>query len=971
MLTLGIDSSTQGTKAVVFDVETGRVVASASVNYGKDLPEFGSPDGFLPNADARVRRANPAMWIKGLDLVLERLRASGAPMEKIEAIGGDAQQHATVYLAEDGSFSRAESPIWMDSSTGEEVAALDARFGDSLRRRTGSPAIERFAAAQVMKFAKEDPEGWAKTARVHLLSSFLTSYLAGEDGPIDTGDGAGMNLLNLATLEWDREICDFAAPGLVGRLPRVARPGSEPLRLAERFAKYGLRPGIPVVPFTGDNPASLVGCGAEEPGCAVVSLGTSDTFFAAMRDFRTDPDGFGHVFGNPAGGFMSLSCFKNGSLARERVKEECGVDWKFFDETAFELTPPGNNGKSAFPYFETEITPRHDATGIEANFDWASASNEVKIRAIVEAQMSNMRERTKWIGEFGKILVTGGASRSRGIRGVIERVFGAKTETLDVADSAAVGGARLAARAIKALVCAFALGMAAASQAAWMDVGETQVASMKSMEPQLGALASMAQFPMLPMLLPQAIAESDAAKRFGAPRPDAAFGARMFTDGTDTEAVTVWPLAGGVEAWRKAHPKKKIVNGVVTYKKKASILPGDAEKPMTEYAAFSKDGRWVYISQKRELALLMADRGGEPFLKPLKKGIAAVSIDVAKLPKVAFEDLDFAKQIGGVQAMQGDGAKAKGGVKAAKGAVDLMPDGFPGPEFAPFMKEILERQAQSVRVVLGVSANGLDVRVKLDPVKGSDLEKATAKPLSPEAMKLRGVSDDSALAFVCAPVACGGELGRRGAAFMEWFLAAFGDHLEKLAEKEAKNAEMSAFAKSAAFMARAMAAFRRGKAASSYVAFHAAEDDAGAKSMEFGAYGLDGAVQFAEEPPVPPKGTKVKKGEHLMSGKLTQAKGTFEVRGEDAGFKPGKLDAAGVEFTKVLPEHAQAKTPMFAARLRMRVGNSENSATAMSVWLFGWRDGAAYRALMRLPAEELGKALSAMVKTAIDGDDEE
>ena len=39
MLTLGIDSSTQGTKAVVFDVETGRVVASASVNYGKDLPE--------------------------------------------------------------------------------------------------------------------------------------------------------------------------------------------------------------------------------------------------------------------------------------------------------------------------------------------------------------------------------------------------------------------------------------------------------------------------------------------------------------------------------------------------------------------------------------------------------------------------------------------------------------------------------------------------------------------------------------------------------------------------------------------------------------------------------------------------------------------------------------------------------------------------------------------------------------------
>ena len=99
MLTLGIDSSTQGTKAVVYDAAEGRVVASAAVNYGKDLPEFGSPDGFLPNADPRVRRANPAMWTKGLELVLARLRDGDAPMDEIAAVGGDAQQHATVYLA--------------------------------------------------------------------------------------------------------------------------------------------------------------------------------------------------------------------------------------------------------------------------------------------------------------------------------------------------------------------------------------------------------------------------------------------------------------------------------------------------------------------------------------------------------------------------------------------------------------------------------------------------------------------------------------------------------------------------------------------------------------------------------------------------------------------------------------------------------------------------------------------------------
>lgn len=448
MLTLGIDSSTQGVKAVVYDAVADRVVASANVNYGRDLPEFGSPDGFLPNDDPRIRRANPEMWVRGLELVLERVRDTGAPMGDIAAVGGDAQQHATVYLGADGIFSRKTSPIWMDSSTEPEVAAFDARFGKALQDRTGSPAIERFAAAQVMKFAREEPEAYARTVRIHLLSSFLTSVLTGGDAPVDIGDGAGMNLLNLKTLEWDGEICAYAAKGLMDKLPRIHRPGAAALALAPRFAQYGLRPGIPVVPFTGDNPASLVGCGAEKPGSAVISLGTSDTFFAAMPAFRTDPDGFGHVFGNPCGGFMSLSCFKNGSLARNRVREECAVDWRFFDETAFELTPPGNGGRRAFPYFETEITPKHDATGIEANFDWNAAAPETKIRAVVEGQIANMRERTRWIGDFKTIFVTGGASRSKGILSVIGDIFGAEVRTLDATDSATIGGARLAAMAV-------------------------------------------------------------------------------------------------------------------------------------------------------------------------------------------------------------------------------------------------------------------------------------------------------------------------------------------------------------------------------------------------------------------------------------------------------------------------------------------------------------------------------------------
>ncbi len=455
MQTLGIDASTQGIKALVYDTDTRTVVTTVAVNFGRDLPEFNSPDGFLPNADPLVRRADPRMWRAALDRVLAKLQ-DAVDTSRIAAVGGDGQQHGSVYLNDrwdasmDGDyFARAVSPIWMDSSTAAECRALDARFGAALPARTGSPAIERFTGPQIMKFAKDDPAAFAATTRIHLVSSFLCSLLAGEDAPVDIGDGAGMNLLNLSTLDWDREICDFISPDLAAKLPRIARPGEKTtLKLAPYFAKFGLTPGIPVVPFTGDNPASLVGTGADRPGVAVVSLGTSDVFFAAMDRFQTDPGGCGHVFGNPSGGYMSLACIKNGSLAREKVRALVGCDYAFFDEGAFAEVGARAKDLRAFPYFESEITPLHPATGIEANFDWEKASAAEKVVSVIRGQVLNLFERTRWIGAFDVIRVTGGASRSKGLRETIAEIFGARVETLDVPDSAALGGALLAARAL-------------------------------------------------------------------------------------------------------------------------------------------------------------------------------------------------------------------------------------------------------------------------------------------------------------------------------------------------------------------------------------------------------------------------------------------------------------------------------------------------------------------------------------------
>ena len=96
----------------------------------------------------------------------------------------------------------------MDSSTGEECEEIASAVGgnEEVCAKSGSIAIERFTGPQIRKFLKVDLEGYAGTRVIHLVSSFMASILAGESVAIDHGDGAGMNLMNLAAGDWDVDL---------------------------------------------------------------------------------------------------------------------------------------------------------------------------------------------------------------------------------------------------------------------------------------------------------------------------------------------------------------------------------------------------------------------------------------------------------------------------------------------------------------------------------------------------------------------------------------------------------------------------------------------------------------------------------------------------------------------------------------------------------------------------------------------
>lgn len=429
----GFDCSTQGMAVVAIDATTRTVVF-------RDALEFDTP--FIAVSDPGVVHASPRMWSAALETMLGRL-ASHIDPATLAAISGSAQQHGSVYCGErPGDLTRETSPIWMDGSTLRECEEIEAALGGAaaVARLTGSRAYPRFTGPQIRKFARDSPGAYGATRRIHLVSSYLASWFAGDHAPIDHADGSGMNLMDLRNRTWSRAALDATAPGLAGKLPPLVPSGQVIGALHERWQRRFDLPAVPIVAWSGDNPCSLVGSGVVHEGQIAISLGTSDTIFGPMGQPRVSSDGTGHVFASPTGGYMGITVFRNGSLARERVRDEFEMDWPAFSD-ALRATPAGNDGAMMLPWFEPEITPLVEhPSPVRVGLD--DAAPERHVRAIVEAQMIALARHSEWMGITPRAIhATGGASANPEILQVIADVFDAEVDRFDSTDAAALGAA--------------------------------------------------------------------------------------------------------------------------------------------------------------------------------------------------------------------------------------------------------------------------------------------------------------------------------------------------------------------------------------------------------------------------------------------------------------------------------------------------------------------------------------------------
>jgi xylulokinase len=357
----------------------------------------------------------------------------------------------------DTSITRKTSPIWEDRSPVKEAKYLtnELEKHGSILALTGNRAELRFPAAQILKWARESPYEYDRTDHIFLLSAFLTSIMAGKVAPLDTGDGWGTNLntLDIRQPGWSDAVLKVAdkylgnrnsGRSLRGRLGEMVHYDTVLGPVSSYFVRrYGVSPGAVLLAGTGDNPATLLGCG----GQAVVSLGSSYTVNGQMRKIIPSSSEEYNVFGYTPGNAIALTVFTNGAKLHE-----------FFMDKYFPKRAPGSEDDDRWeayvsaageailredeplmlPYLRDESVPLRPSGILRDGFDDKNA--RVNIRSLHVSQVLSLKLHSNHLGRTDALCVVGGAGRNRFLRQLIADVFNSNTYNIRHADFAAALG---------------------------------------------------------------------------------------------------------------------------------------------------------------------------------------------------------------------------------------------------------------------------------------------------------------------------------------------------------------------------------------------------------------------------------------------------------------------------------------------------------------------------------------------------
>ena len=387
-LVLGIDSSTQSTKAELRDADDGGLVAAGHALHPRTHP---------PRSEQE-----PAAWWSAL-LEARNQTGSNAP----HAVAVAAQQHGLVAV-DDRSKVIRPAKLWNDTESAPDAQWLIEQLGgpEAWAELCGTVPVASLTVTKLSWLHRQEPDNFARMARVMLPHDWLTGRIAGRY-VTDRGDASGTGywspregrylpeVLEVVDRERDWSRC----------FPKVLGP----------LEPAGERENVVIGPGTGDNMAAALGVGLR-PGDVAVSLGTSGVISTVSEEPTADPTGAVAGFADATGRYLPLVCTLNATKVTDAIARLLHVDHPGLDQLALQ-SPAGAGGVVLVPYFDGERTPnRPDATGTLTGLR-SDVTAEQVARAAFEGVVCGLLDgldalRAVGAPVDGRMVLIGGGARS-------------------------------------------------------------------------------------------------------------------------------------------------------------------------------------------------------------------------------------------------------------------------------------------------------------------------------------------------------------------------------------------------------------------------------------------------------------------------------------------------------------------------------------------------------------------------------
>ena len=434
MLYIGVDLGTSAVKLLLMD-ENGNIQKIVSKEYPLYFPKPGWSE------------QQPEDWYVQS---MEGIRELTAECDKsqVAGISFGGQMHGLVALDKDDQVIRP-AILWNDGRTGNQTDYLNQIIGkDKLSEYTANIAFAGFTAPKILWMKENEPENYAKIAKIMLPKDYL-AYRLSASFCTDVSDASGMLLMDVKNRCWSKEMLEIC--GITEeQLPKLYESYEVAGTLKPDVAnELGFSESVKVIAGAGDNAAAAVGTGTVGDGRCNISLGTSGTIFISSEKFGVDEHNALHSFAHADGHYHLMGCMLSAASCNKWWSEEI-LGTKDYAAEQADIKKLGENRVFYLPYLMGERSPHNDpnvrAMFIGMSMDTTRADMTQAVLEGVAFGLRDSLEVAKSLGiQIDQTKICGGGAKSPLWRKIIANVMNLKVDVIESEEGPALGGAMLAA----------------------------------------------------------------------------------------------------------------------------------------------------------------------------------------------------------------------------------------------------------------------------------------------------------------------------------------------------------------------------------------------------------------------------------------------------------------------------------------------------------------------------------------------